>query len=435
VTDVDPDLFYDAAAAYKDNSDAAADSLATLTGTGAANSAGSNGAGPTWATAFDATADQAGQVAYRLVNSLHNIGNLLQQDGVNHDQTELATTLNQRDADGDPVTPAGQSEGTFLTVASDIPSVAGGSTPTPDHWDLVADRIRDGWPNGNPANLRSIADAWSAFGHGLVAVNETAGPDELSLLANTEADEIFAATERMNMSHVITVDLAAAAGDLSRAAKDYGDKLESAQSDMAFVCTSLHAMLVILSAWPPQLRKIARKLKDLYTDIAVMQINGLGDGLRTTVTSTIGGLTTANTSLAGAIKDGDQLLALVPRKVAPTKAEVIRENQRKGAQGERRAGINTTEKRRIDVINPKPGRPRFRIPDELDDRNHVLREVKNVNTLSATRQIRDMAEWAQQNGYKMVIVVDNRTSVGTVEQRLEDQYRGLDVVIDRAGLS
>jgi hypothetical protein len=42
-----------------------------------------------------------------------------------------------------------------------------------------------------------------------------------------------------------------------------------------------------------------------------------------------------------------------------------------------------------------------------------------------------MAQWARDNGYKLVIVVDKRrTDAGTVEQRLRDEYPGLNVTID-----
>lgn len=63
----------------------------------------------------------------------------------------------------------------------------------------------------------------------------------------------------------------------------------------------------------------------------------------------------------------------------------------------------------------------------------MVREVKNVQKLDATQQIRDMAQWARDNGYKLVIVVDRgRTNVGSVEDTLRRDYPGLNVEIDQS---
>jgi hypothetical protein len=241
-----------------------------------ANSAGTNGVGPDVARAYDAATDQVGQVAYRLVNVFSNLGSLLRQNGINHDQTEAASTLNQRDQYGAPVTPPGQTPGTYLDAGTDLGSIAGGDDPEPAHWDLVGDRITDGWPNGHPDRLLTAATAWEQYGHDLVAVNDLPSEQEYRLLTDVQAAEISTVIDRLNQAQ------------------------------------------------------------------------------------------------------------------------------------------------------------RTRIPDEIDTDNRVIREVKNVKTLSATQQLRDMAQYAQENGFKLVIVVDKGRTAGTegVEDRLEEKYPGLDVVID-----
>lgn len=446
--DVDPELFYDAAVAYKRESDGAAGALTILTGgLNSSNAAGSNGVGPRWATAYDSTADLAGLVASRLVNSLHNIGNLLQQNGVNHDVTEAASTLNRRDADGDPVTPPGETEGSFLSAPADVPSASGGNTPEPLGWDLVKDRVTDGWPNGSPSALRSAATAWEAFGHRLVEVNATAGPEELSLTTNVVSVEIPPATQRMNSARDITTDVAAAAGDLARAARDYADQLQFVQDGMARVLALLWAMVSIPKRWPPLLRRAADVVIDNAIETAVAHCNHLNEALRTTAETTITNLGTAHTSLGGALGNAEGLLALTPRQVAPTPTERIRANQRKGAAAERRAGIDPNlAKTRIFPYQNDPSaspkqRQKYRIPDELNREERVLREVKNVQKLSATSQLRDMAKWAANNGYTMAIVVDQGRTQGAeaVERTLEAQAaqngKHLDVVIDARPLS
>ncbi|MEZ0349207.1 putative toxin [Mycobacterium sp. pR1184] len=431
MTDVDPELFYDAAAAYKENSDHTAAALNKLTGVHAANGAGTHGVGPQWATAYDTAADEVGQVAYRLVNAFHNLGSLLRQDGVNHDETEEASTLNQRDAYGAPITPPGESAGTFIDAAVKVSSVAGGGDPEPPHWDLVGGQITDGWPDGHPDQLLSASAAWETFGHDLVGIDDQPGPEEQRLIVDVEAAEIAFVIDRLNEARIVSTDIAGACGDMSRAAKDYGNELKSVKDDMAFIVKCLYLIVTALDAYPPQLHLIAETIKNTFIATAVTQINGLNAALRVTATSSMKDLGVAATAMGTALPAVKSILALVPRGVTPTPTQRVNDNRRKGRRAEEIAGIDQTTKRPIQVTDPKTGAQRTRIPDEIDDENHVVREVKNVQKLETTQQIRDMAQWARDNGYKLVIVVDKgRTDAGTVEQRLRDEYPGLNVTID-----
>lgn len=431
-TDVDPELFYDTAVVYKQNSDTAAAALGKLTGVDTANAAGANGVGPQWAASYDSAADDVVQVAYRLVNVFHNLGNLLRQNGINHDQTEAASTLNRHNEFGEPVSPAGETAGTFLSAAADVGSVAGGDDPEPPHWDLVRDRITDGWPNGHPSRLWSASSGWTTFGHDLVAVDDQASPQEQALITGVAAAEIGAVTARMNEARIVNTDVAGACGDLARAAQGYGDKMETTKYGMKLLVAELNALKQTLDE--PYLWPFRSWVMKTATNMAVNTINNLNTALRTTAGTTMLDLGAASLSMGTALPAAKTLLDLVPRRVNPTPTERINDNRRKGSRAEQRAGIDpTVSKQRIPVKNPKPGRPKYRIPDELDRETRTLREVKNVKTLTATQQLRDMAEWARDNGYQMVIVVDKgRTDIGTVEQTLEQQYQGLDVVIDQS---
>jgi uncharacterized protein YukE len=431
VTDVDPELFYDAAAAYKENSDHTAAALNKLTGVDAASAAGTHGVGPQWATAYDTAADEVGQVAYRLVNVFHNLGSLLRQDGVNHDETEAASTLNQRDAYGAPITPPGESAGTYIDAAVKVSSVAGGGDPEPPHWDLVRGQITDGWPDGHPDHALSASTAWETFGHDLVHIDDQPGPEEQRLIVDVEAAEIAFVIDRLNEARGVSTDIAGACGDMSRAAKDYGNKLKSVKDDMASVVHYLDMVLSVLDAYPPVLHPLTELIKETYIATAVTQINGLNAALRVTATASIKDLGVAATAMGTALPAVKSLLTHVPRSVTPTPTQRVNENRRKGRRAEELAGIDQSKKVPIRVTDPKTGARRIRIPDELDPENHVMREVKNVQKLETTQQIRDMAQWARDNGYKLVIVVDKgRTDAGTVEQRLKDDYPGLNVTID-----
>ncbi|WP_096284195.1 putative toxin [Mycobacterium ahvazicum] len=432
MTDVDPELFYDAAAAYKENSDHTAAALNKLTGVDAANAAGTHGVGPQWATAYDAAADEVGQVAYRLVNAFHNLGSLLRQDGVNHDETEDASTLNQRDAYGAPVTPPGESAGTFIDAAVKVSSVAGGGDPEPPHWDLVRGQITDGWPDGHPDHALSASAAWETFGHDLVGIDDQPGPEEQRLIVDVEAAEIAFVIDRLNEARMVSTDIAGACGDMSRAAKDYGNELKSVKDDMAFIVKCLYLIVTALDAYPPQLHLIAEAIKNTFIATAVTQINGLNAALRVTATASMKDLGVAGTAMGTALPAVKSILALVPRSVTPTPTQRVNDNRRKGRRAEEIAGIDqTVPKQRIQIVDPNTGKTRYRIPDELDRDNHVVREVKNVQKLRVTQQIRDFAEYAQERGFKFVIVVDKgRTDYQGALETLQRDYQGLQVEID-----
>ena len=446
MTDVDPQLYYDAAAAYKEDSDAIAGSLRTLTAALVTpNASGTHPAGKRFATAYDSTADHLGVVGTGMVNLMHNIGNLLQQTGVNHEQGEEASTLNRQDADGDPITPPGDTEGTFLTATVDVPSVSGGNKPTPLGWDLVDKRVTDGWPNGSPDVLRAASTAWATFGRNIVAANAFESPEEIALIVGVKSKEIDAAADKMNRSRLLVADVSGAAGDLSRSSKEYADKLQFVQESMTRTLALLSAMVAIPMRWPPILRRAADPLIASAIETAVAHCNKLNTALSTTADRVIGDLKIADTQLGRAQKKAEDLLALTPRQVAATPAAQVRENQRRGARAEERAGLTPGAKK--ERIYPFPNDPsrknKYRIPDELkpsptDDNpppgEKVLTEVKNVNTLSATRQIKEMALWARDHGYSMVIVVDNRTEIGTVLPRLQQEYPGLKVSIVKKAL-
>ncbi|MGV0625356.1 putative toxin [Mycolicibacter minnesotensis] len=431
-TDVDPELFYDAAVVYKQNSDTAAAALGTLSDVETANASGGNGVGPQWARSYDSAADDVGQVAFRLVNVFHNLGNLLRQNGINHDQTEAASTLNQHNEFGDPVSPAGETTGTYLNDAANVGTVAGGDDPEPPSWGRVADRITDGWPNGDPSRLWAASSGWKAFGQKLVEIDDQPSPAEQALVTGVTAAEIGMVNARMGEARILNADVAGASGDLARAAKSYGDKLETTKFGMKMLVAELNALDQTLDnryLWP-----LRRWIMEIATSRAAKTINGLNSALRATAVATTVDLGAASLSMSTALPAAKTLLDLVPRRVNATPTERVNDNRRKGSRAEERAGIDpNAKKRRINVKNPQPGRPRFRIPDEIDDRNRVLREVKNVKNLTATQQLRDMAEWAREQGYQMVIVVDKgRTNVGDVEAALEAAYPGLDVVIDQS---
>ena len=74
-----------------------------------------------------------------------------------------------------------------------------------------------------------------------------------------------------------------------------------------------------------------------------------------------------------------------------------------GKIGEQLAGINSKGKTKIFINN------RYRIPDKLTD--DVLTEVKNVQYISNTRQLKDFADFAKQTGRSLELYVRPTTYV------------------------
>jgi RHS repeat-associated protein len=86
-------------------------------------------------------------------------------------------------------------------------------------------------------------------------------------------------------------------------------------------------------------------------------------------------------------------------------ANQIRLNQGTGQSGENVAClVKNTE--RIKSLN---GTASYRIPDFLDKTAKIIGEVKNVQNLSMTPQLRDFLSYAQQNGYQFNLTVDANT--------------------------
>jgi hypothetical protein len=90
-----------------------------------------------------------------------------------------------------------------------------------------------------------------------------------------------------------------------------------------------------------------------------------------------------------------------------TKAEQIKENAAKGKQGELLAGIDPNKPKESIVSYTDVARTR--IPDDINHTTMTLTEVKNVSKLSFTKQIQDFYCWAQDYGYKFVLVTRENT--------------------------
>ncbi|MDE2127794.1 MAG: hypothetical protein KGJ62_14530 [Armatimonadetes bacterium] len=95
-----------------------------------------------------------------------------------------------------------------------------------------------------------------------------------------------------------------------------------------------------------------------------------------------------------------------------------------GQVGEAAAGIVKNTER---IIPPRGG---YRIPDELDRIASVIGEVKNVKSLSYTKQLQDYYAWAAANKYALRLYI--RAGKGTVlSPALQAMERAGEIVVRR----
>ncbi|MFZ2522371.1 MAG: putative toxin [Minisyncoccia bacterium] len=72
-----------------------------------------------------------------------------------------------------------------------------------------------------------------------------------------------------------------------------------------------------------------------------------------------------------------------------------------------------------------------RIPDVLDHNTKIIGEVKNVNYQSFTSQLRDFVSYAQNNSYRFVLTVDQRTRISQTIQQLGRQIEIIRKTLNR----
>ncbi|CAN5503231.1 hypothetical protein BH11ARM2_BH11ARM2_39650 [soil metagenome] len=62
----------------------------------------------------------------------------------------------------------------------------------------------------------------------------------------------------------------------------------------------------------------------------------------------------------------------------------------------------------------------YRTPDQLDQANYIIGEVKNVNEQYLSSQLKRYLQFAQNNNFRMILYVDIRTKIAKPLQDLID---------------
>lgn len=66
---------------------------------------------------------------------------------------------------------------------------------------------------------------------------------------------------------------------------------------------------------------------------------------------------------------------------------------------------------------------RDRIPDFFDEMNRLMGEAKSVKYLTKTRQLVDMFEYANANGFEMFLTIESWTRMSKPLQQAIDMYK------------
>jgi PE family len=169
---VDPEVLAGAAVSISGVGDLIAAALSTLASAlpnGAI--AGHDAAG----LAFGQAYKQAGQAllnaAAAAVNGGRKVGFGVQMSATNYSRADASSTIGGIDTVLSPPAPPGKFD------APSISSPFGGGVAQPFLWSMVEMLVGGVWPDGDPAQLRAAAGAWSSFASTLAGIGgELAGP-------------------------------------------------------------------------------------------------------------------------------------------------------------------------------------------------------------------------------------------------------------------
>ncbi|MDR6200881.1 hypothetical protein QE374_002790 [Microbacterium sp. SORGH_AS428] len=242
---VDPNAYYEAATCFGNGVASVVADAERALGSALAGSeriAGSDAAGGEWAAQYDQVAQLTAQTINDLEAAALTVAELLKQSGVNHAAA---------DADSNPLGAILQSPAASWSsevgVCVSVPSVAGGSIPTPDGWEQLISLVAITWPDGDAGKLRAVASAWRTVASTL----ESAWPavtDALTSLDQIQSPEIDAARGVcITVGDAIT-DTATQARTLADAADEYAGHVDEVQAAMREQISILLAETVLIEA-------------------------------------------------------------------------------------------------------------------------------------------------------------------------------------------
>jgi len=386
--------------------------------------AGSDSCGEQFAEAWGPGAESAVWIYHDLVNGAGTLASMIKMSATNHRRANRKAVMIPGAAVYDDDLPLQPDEPVSVLISTP-PSSLGGDGGGPDWWHWVADRVGGLlYPDADTDQLRKAGTHWTAEADKLagytsyleVTVNLLAAQDspEVPMAKVAVRDLGDALDSLVSMLRALGEGAAGFAEDVDQHRDQMEHELKSFIAWTVGLQIVSHGLAIFtlggseLIGQSAQVAKIiaaANKVREILVALAAATVLRLG-----TVTKVIEVGAKAATSIRG--------LTAASLKMARVRAA--------GVAGEKAAGIVKNTQR----IPAASGKAAFRIPDELDDVNRILGEVKNVKTLGKTSQLEDFAIWARSNGYQMVIYV--RQGGGThLTQGLLDLVKQYGIKINR----
>ncbi|MGH8960189.1 MAG: hypothetical protein ACRDWT_03130 [Jatrophihabitantaceae bacterium] len=205
----------------------------TLSGCGAM--AGSDPAGTSWASGYDAAVSPVRAATQDAINAALQLAGLLEQTGFNYSLSENASVPG-----GGAPPPLDTSPYAAQHVTLDpLPPAAGYTDPSlPGQWSLVQSAVGRVWPNGHQDRLRAAASAWNGGARFLYDASFEVA-DAVASIAQQVSPEVDDAITACNGLRDGLENLADAYNAVSVACESYAGDLDDAHHRAAGELTSL----------------------------------------------------------------------------------------------------------------------------------------------------------------------------------------------------
>lgn len=421
MTEVTPEQFYQVATKLCEASKEMETKLRELdTSLDVAQSAGTySTGGPVWATSFDQSASDVFEVSSTTSIAARELGYQVHQAGLNWAEAENESGGNDQPTPGPP---QGSSLSTNLHPTA---HAIGGTHEKPDHWELIADRVKQDWADCKEGTIGTAGTQFTNFGNdrktaarslldGIYGVmtqaNEDQSPEVKGIM-----DEVRNLCTALNDSGEAATYLGKSCAEVHRVAdidKRYGRaSLRILNAILISYEIDKAASYAIPPPAGPAVRRGINRMIDLNKTLYAQGMDGLMNGINDTVGQAANSNTGIYTMATASARLLSSILDRTPRQTDPVRNRDKDQNKRAGDEGERRAGVPEDEpKQRQEVI--LDGKTITVFPDFIDTDNRNVVEVKNTNEIRPyNEQIRAEAEFARQQGYTMTLVVDHRTQI------------------------
>ncbi|SIJ23977.1 Uncharacterised protein [Mycobacteroides abscessus subsp. bolletii] len=432
---VDPQWYFDVANRLYSASKTVEDDLNSLDGKlDVGQSAGTyQTGGPRWSRYFDQATVDIYELSSVSAMAAKQLGFIIHKHGLNHALAENGSHSGPQERT--PPTPSAVPTSMKMSKNPSKRSV-GATEGNPDHWDIVDPYVEKEWTNCSEGRIASAGAALSLFGAQQPVQATKMYVDIENIFTADRQEQFYEIAELMDdvadVRDGIQVSGAALAVTLGASSAVFGGQAAALKTV---------AKALILAFWyyvqeskyrqkilrDPLSKAVAAKIaEEIKKKLGQAIDKVLGQVSEAVELNTKTGQTMYDRATSTAQKLTD-ILKYEPRQVQPVRGKDIDQNSERGRLGEIRAGVDPDDREKPETVKVDVGDGRGMqevtvIPDQVDDENRQVVEVKNTNEIRPYRtQILAEAELARQKGYSMVLIVDHRTQINDpmIQKKIE----------------